>query len=104
MFDSRLHQKTVDHDLDRVILPLVQANFVFQIQQFAVNAGAGETVLHQLLHLFLELALAPANDRSQHHHAIFGREHHHALNDLLRRLAGNRAATFRAVGHPDRGE
>ena len=46
MLDSRLHQQTVNHDLDRVVLSLIQANLVFQVHQLAINASAGEAVLH----------------------------------------------------------
>ena len=71
MLDAGLDQQAVNHDFDGVVLALVEIDFVFQIDQFAVDAGAGKTVLNKLFHLLLELALAAANDGRHHHDAIF---------------------------------
>src|SRR5262252_229825 len=82
MCDSGLHQQPVDHDLDGVILALVEANVVFEIYEFAIDTGPGEAVLDELFHLFFELAFPAADDGRQDHHAIVGSERHYALHDL----------------------
>jgi hypothetical protein len=102
MLDSGLDQQAIDHDFDGVILALVEREVVFEIHQFAIDAGAGETVLDELLHFFLEFAFAAANDGRHDHDAVIGRERHDALHDLLGRLAGDGLAAIRAMGHADR--
>ena len=84
MFDSGLDQQTIDDDFDGVVLAFVEREIVFQVDEFAIDAGAGETVLHQLLHLFFEFAFATADDGGHDHDAVIGGERHHALHDLLR--------------------
>ncbi len=44
-----LHQQAVDDDFDGVVFALVELEVFFEIHQFAVHAGAGESVLGQLL-------------------------------------------------------
>ena len=92
MLNARLHQQTVDHDFDGVILALVEIEVVIQVDEFAIDTGAGVAVLEQRLHFFLELALATADDRRQHHDAVFGSQSHHPLHDLFGRLAADRPA------------
>ena len=102
VFDSGLHQQAIHDDFDGVILALVEREVVLKVHQFAVDAGAGETVLDKLLHFFFEFAFAAASDGRHDHYAIVGRERHDALHDLLGRLARNRLAAIRAMGHADR--
>ena len=104
VLDSRLHQQAINHDFDRVILPLVELDFIFQIYQFAIYARACEAVLGQLLHFFLELAFSAANNRRQNHHPIFGSEGRHPLDDLLSRLPGDGPPAIRTVRHANRSE
>src|ERR1700746_1785439 len=104
MLDSGLHQQAVNHDFDGVILPFVELDFVVQIYQFAIYARAREAVLHQLLHFFLELAFAAANDWGENHHSILRRERHHALDDLLSRLPTDSPAALWAMRQANRGE
>ena len=99
VLDSGLHQQPVDHDFDGVVFSLVQRNVIFEIDQFAVDPRPGEAVLHQLLHFFLELTLAAAHDRGQHHHPVLGSQAHHALHDLLRRLTRNGPPALGTVRH-----
>ena len=95
VLDTGLHQQAINHDFDGVILALVETEIVFQIDQFAIDARAGEAVLDELFHLFLELAFAAAHDGRHDHDAVVGRERHHALHDLLRRLSRDGLAASR---------
>ena len=103
MLDAGLHQQSVDDDLDGVVLALVETKVVFEIDQFAIDAGAGEAVLDELFHLFFELAFAAANDGGHDHDAVFGAKREDALHDLVGRLAGDGLAAIGAVGNADGG-
>ncbi len=104
MLDPRLHQQAVDNHFDGVILALVEIEVVLEIDQFAIDAGAGVAMLEQSLHLFLEFALAAADDGRENHDAVFRRQGHHPLNDLLSGLAADGASAFGTVRDADRGE
>ncbi len=103
MLDPGLHQQTIDHYLNRVILALVETEIVFQIHQLAVDPCAIESVLDELFHLFLELAFSSADDGRHDHDPVVGRQGHDALDDLLRRLARDGLAASRTVRHSNRG-
>ncbi len=70
MLDPRLHQQPVDHHFDRVILALIEREVVIQIHNFAVDTRPLIAMLEQRLHLFLELAFAPAHDGREDHYSI----------------------------------
>ena len=72
MLDPRLYQKTVDDNFDGVVFSLVQSNVIFKIHDLAINPGAGEAVLDQLLHFFFEFAFAAANDGGHNHDPVLG--------------------------------
>ena len=101
MFDAGLDQQAVDDHLDSVILALVELEIVFQADEFAVHARAGEAMLDELFRLFFEFALTAAHDGRHDHDAVFGRESHHALHDLFGRLARDGLAAFRTMRQPD---
>ena len=103
MFNAGLHQQAIDHDFNGVVLSLIEIDFIFKIDQFAIDTSPGEAVLDQLLHLFFELALAPTHNRSHDHDAIFRGQGHHSLDDLLGGLARDRPPAFRAMRNPYRG-
>src|SRR5437899_12438218 len=103
MFNAGLYQQAIDHDFNGVVLSLIEIDFIFKIDQFAIDTSPGEAVLDQLLHLFFELALAATHNRSHDHDAIFRGQGHHSLDDLLGGLARDRPPAFRAMGNPYRG-
>ncbi len=104
MLNPRFHQQTIDHDFDGMVLPLVELKVVLQIHQLAIDACAGVAVFQERLHLFLELALAPADNRRHDHHAVFRSQGHDPLHDLVRRLSADGPAALGAVWNPDGGE
>ena len=103
MFNAGLHQQAIDHDFNGVVLSLIEIDFIFKIDQFAIDTSPGEAVLDQLLHLFFELALAATHNRSHDHDAILRGQGHHPLDDLLGGLARDRPPAFRAMRNPYRG-
>src|SRR5581483_8645932 len=103
VFDARLHQQPVNYNFNGVILALVETDLVFQVDQYAVDAGAGEAVLRQLFHFLFEHAFAAAHDGREDHDAIFRRELHDALHDLFGRLAGDFASALWTMRHSNRG-
>jgi hypothetical protein len=102
VFNPRLHQQAIDHHFNGVILALVEREVVFQTDEFAIHTRTREAMLHQLLHLFFELAFTPANDGRHDHHAIIGRERHDALHDLFRRLPRDRLAAIGTMRNANR--
>ena len=85
-----------------MVLALVERNLVFEIDQLAINAGAGKSMLGKLFNLLLKLAFAAANNWREHHDAVFGLERHHALDNLRRSLPRNRSPAFWAMRHANR--
>ena len=63
MLDSGLHQQAVDNNFDRVIFPLIELNFIFEIHQLAIHTRARVAVLGQLLHFFFKFTFATADNR-----------------------------------------
>ena len=106
MLDPRLHQQAVNHDFDGVILSLVEIDqrLVVEADQFPVNPRPGIAVLDQRLHLFLEFALAPADDRRHHHDSIFRTQRHHPLHNLVGGLPADRAPALGTMRHSDGSE
>ena len=88
MLDARLHQQAVDHYFDGVVLALVEIEVVIEVHDFAVDAGAGVAVLEQRLHLFLEFAFAPADDRRQDHYTILRSQAASRAGRSVRRTGG----------------
>src|SRR6202012_4529845 len=80
---------------------LVEHDLLIETPQLAVDLDAPEALGPQLLELLAVLALAPADDRGHHHEARPLRELHHLVDDLLGRLAADRAAADMAVRMAD---
>ena len=64
--DIVLHDQAIDHDLDVVLLILVERDVGREVAQFAVDAHAHVALLLQVAELFAVLALAPAHDGREH--------------------------------------
>ena len=72
--------------------------------QIPANTRAQEAVLRKLLKLLLELSLATANDRREHHHALALWHRENAVDNLFDRLARYLRAADLAVRLADRRE
>ena len=104
LLDSRSHDETVDHDLDRVLPLLVQGRQVVgELDELAVDAGAQESFPDHLFELAAVLALLAPNVRSEQQQARALRHAGNAVHHLLHRLGSDHLAALRAVGHADRG-
>ena len=93
----------VDDDLDRVVLVAGEPrpSRVGELDDLAVDAGPGEALLGELVEQALVLALAAAHDRREHLEAGALGQLQHAVDDLLRRLAGDDPPALRAVRDAD---
>ena len=94
------HDQPVDDDVDGVLVLLVQRRRLGQRVRLAVHADAAEALGLQVPERLDELALAPADDRREDLEARALGQRQHLVDDLLRRLAGDRAAAARAVRLP----
>ena len=104
VLDSRLHQQSVNHQFDGVVLALVQLDLVVgNVAQLIVNAGSGEALLRQLVQFLLKLSLAPANDGRHDHHPVLGLQVHYPLHNLVGRLARDGASALRTMRHANGG-
>ena len=96
-----LHHQAVDDDRDVVLVLLVEDDLLVEPAQLAVDLDPPEALGAQLLELLAVLALAAADDRGQHHEPGPVGQLHHLVDDLLGRLAADRAAADVAVGMTD---
>ena len=84
---SVLHHQAVDDDRDVVLVLLVELDLLVEPAQLAVDHGPRVALGAHLLEQLPVLALAPADDRRQDHEPRALVEGHHAVDDLLDRLA-----------------
>ncbi len=92
-----LDRQPVDDHLDRVLLLLLELRRLGQRVDHAVDADAGEALGLQRAEQVDVLALAGADDRGEHLEAGALLHRQHLVDDLLRRLPGDRLAAVRAV-------
>ena len=92
-----LDREPVDDHLDRVLLLLLELRRLGQRVDDAVDPDAGEALGLQGAEQVDVLALAGADDRGEHLEAGALLHAEHLVDDLLRRLPGDRLAAVRAV-------
>src|SRR5262249_32943738 len=100
--DARLDQKTVDYNLNRVILALVEDDFLVKGTQGAIDSRADEALLGEPLQLFLVFTLAPADHGREDHNPLILFELVDLLEDLFGGLARDLVAAVGAIGRSDR--
>ena len=84
-----------------MLVLLVEIELFGKLAHLPVDSGPAEAIGEQLLKHPAVLALTPAHKRSQDAEAGVGRQFQHLVDDLLDRLAGDRAAALRAVRMTD---
>ncbi len=99
-----LDSQPVDHDLDRVLLLLVEGRRGVELVGLAVDPGPGEALRLELAEELDVLPLAAADHRRQHLEPLPLLEGQDAVDDLLGGLPLDRRATGRAVRVADPGE
>ena len=93
----RLHDEPVDHDLDVVLLVLVERDLLRQLIQAPVHAHAGVAAAAGVVEHLLVLALFAAHDGGEDLKFCPLRQAHDLVDDLVDRLAADLLAAFRAV-------
>ncbi len=102
--DAVADDDAVDHHLDVVLELLVERRGFGDLIKGAVDLHALEAALHQLGELLAVLALAAAHDRGEQIEAGAFGQRQHAVDHLAHRLALDRQARRRRIGHADAGE
>ena len=99
----RPHLEAVDHRLDGVLLAQFQLGRVVQLADLAVDAGANETAVAQVVQHLQVLALALVDHRRQQHPAAVLGLRHDLVDHLADGLRLQRDAVFRAARRADPG-
>jgi len=97
------NDQTVDHNVDRVLLVLFELDGFGKIIQNSVHPNADKAAATGRLQLLDMLALARADDRSQHLDFRALRQGKHPVDDLVDRLLLDLPAADRAVRNADAG-
>ena len=97
LLGAGLDGQAVHHDLDVVLLLLLQLRRIGQRMHHAVDADPAVALGVELLEQVGELALAGAHHRGEHLEAGALGHHQHLVDDLLRRLTGDPLTADRAV-------
>ena len=98
-----LDRQPVDHDLDRVLLLLVELRRLGERVDLAVDPDPGVALALQLAEQVEVLPLAAPDDRREDLEPGPGLQLEDPVNDLLRRLPGDGLAALRAVWPTDAG-
>jgi len=97
------HLEAVDHRLDGVLPAQFQLGRIVQFIDLAVDAGADEAPVAQVVQHLRMLALARADHGRQQHPAAVRRLAHDLIDHLADGLRLQRHAMFRAARRPDPG-
>ena len=99
----RTHLEAVDHRLDGVLLAQFQLGRVVQFADFAVDAGANESAVTQVVQHLQMFALALVDHRRQQHPAAVLGLRHDLVDHLADGLGLQRDAVLRAARRADAG-
>ena len=99
--DVGLGDEPVDDDLDRVLVGLRQPDRLGELAHLAVDPRPREALAREIVEQLAVLALAPAHDRRQHLEPGALGQLHHLVDDLIGRLAADRAPAVVAVRMAD---
>ena len=102
-FRARLERQTIHHDLDGVVLALVERDFFVERAEHAIDAGAHEALAEKFFEILLVFAFAAANDGREDHDALALRQRQDLLQDLLGALARDFDAAGGAMRDADGG-
>ena len=97
LFGGGLDRQPVDDNFDVVFFLLLQRRWFGQRIHHAVDPDAAVALGVELVEEVDELALAGAHDRREYLELGAFRHGQHLIDDLLRSLAGDPAAAYRAV-------
>ncbi len=103
LFRAGLERKTIHHDLDGVILALVEGDFFVERAEHAIHAGAYEALAEKLFKILLIFAFSAANDGREDHDALAFRQRQDLLQDLFGALARDFDAASGAMRNADGG-
>ncbi len=98
------HAQAVDHDVDVVLLGLLQLRQGVVLTGLPIDAEPDVAVRLHFREQLDELALAVAHHRRHDHQARFGRQRQHCVHHLRHRLRLQRDAVVGAVGRAGPGE
>ncbi len=98
------HHDAVDHDVDVVLVFLVERRHLGDLVEGAVDLDALKALLLQLGQFLAVFALAAAHDRRGDEQAGAFLQRQHAVDHLRNGLALDRQAGRRRIGHADTGE
>ncbi len=98
------HLQAVDHDIDGVLLRLVQLRHIVDFINGAIDPDPGKTLGAQFGEEIDLLALAVGHHRGEDHQLGFGRQGEHAIDHLRHRLCLQRQVVLRAIRRAGAGE
>ena len=93
-------RRSIDH-FDGVVLAAVERDFFIERVQYAVDAGADESLAGELFEILLVFAFSAAHDGREDHDALALRDGEDLLQDLLAALARDLDAASGAMGDAD---
>ena len=100
-FDPFAYGDAVNHDLDVVLVLLVERGGILDRMEFAVDPHPGEAGLLPFGQFLAVFALAAAHDRREQVGAGAFGQRHHPVDHLADGLRADRLTGGGAVGHPD---
>ncbi len=84
-----------------MVTPFVETYFFIERAEFAVDAGANESIAREFGQLLFEFSLAAPNHRRQHHDPLAFGQCEHIMQNLFDALPGNGRAALVTMGQAD---